>query len=116
VKIGNDVFVGPHVCFTNDFYPRAHNSDWKVENTIIEDGVSIGANSVIVCGITLGKNAMIGAGSVVTKNVPAHALVYGNPAKIQGYVCYCGKKLDDIKEKCPYCGRLNEIVYKKLKR
>lgn len=73
VKIGNDVFVGPHVCFTNDKKPP---SDSWLE-TVIEDGVSIGANCTILPGIRIGAGARIGAGTVVTKDVPGRALVYG---------------------------------------
>lgn len=81
VKIGNNVFVGPHVCFTNDKVPRAFNKNWRITSTIIEDGVSIGANSTIVCGVKLGKFCMIASGSVVTKDVKPYTLVAGNPAK-----------------------------------
>lgn len=77
VVIGNRVFIGPHVCFTNDKHPPS--PDWS--NTIVEDGVSIGANATILPGIVIHKNAVIGAGSVVTKDVPEGATVYGNPAK-----------------------------------
>ena len=80
VTISNSVFVGPHVCFTNDKVPRAFNKKWKITKTIINEGASIGANSTIVCGITVGKYSMIAAGSVVTKNVNAFTLVAGNPA------------------------------------
>ena len=76
VRIGNDVFIGPHVCFTNDKHPPSN--EWMV--TTVGDGVSIGAGAVILHGITIGANAKIGAGSVVTKDVPAGATVYGNPA------------------------------------
>jgi len=87
LTVGNDVFIGPHVCFTNDLYPRAKIwSDEKVAKTIVKDGASIGANSTIVAGITIGKYAMIGAGAVVTKNVPDYALVVGNPARVVGRV------------------------------
>lgn len=111
LTMGNDVFVGPHVCFTNDLYPRAKIwSDEKVAKTIVKDGATIGANSTIVAGITIGKNALVGAGSVVTKNVPDNALVYGNPATIKGFVCKCGEKLKKKNEKgektvftCPNC-------------
>jgi UDP-2-acetamido-3-amino-2,3-dideoxy-glucuronate N-acetyltransferase len=106
VTIGDDVFVGPGVCFTNDLYPRARIWDeGRVVKTLIKDGVSIGANSTIVCGHTIGENAMIGAGSVVTKDIPAHALAYGNPARVVGYVCVCGRKLDKKGKahKCPEC-------------
>ena len=94
VKVGNNVFIGPHVVFTNDLYPRAECADWAIVPTIVKDGASIGANSTILCGITIGENAMIGAGSVVTKDVGPHELILGNPAKMQGYVCLCGRKLD----------------------
>jgi len=87
LTVGNDVFIGPHVCFTNDLYPRAKIwSDEKVAKTIVKDGASIGANSTIVAGITIGKYAMIGAGAVVTKDVPDFALVVGNPARVVGRV------------------------------
>lgn len=80
VQIGNGVFIGPHVCFTNDMYPRAEGQ-WEVHKTVVEGGASIGANSTICPGITIGQNAMIGAGSVVTKDVPNDELWVGNPAR-----------------------------------
>ena len=94
VTIGRDVFVGPSAVFTNDLMPRAALwSDERLVETLVEDGASIGANATIVCGITIGRYAMIGAGSVVTRDVPPYALVYGNPARIRGAVCECGKRL-----------------------
>ena len=115
VEINDGVFVGPHVCFTNDMMPRAINSDgslksaddWKVNKTIIKKGASIGANSTIICGVTIGKFALIGAGSVVTKDVPDNGLVYGNPAELKGYVCDCAAKLEEKNSKmiCPKCKR-----------
>jgi UDP-2-acetamido-3-amino-2,3-dideoxy-glucuronate N-acetyltransferase len=87
LTVGDDVFIGPHVCFTNDIYPRAKIwSDDKVAKTFVKDGASIGANSTIVAGVTIGKYAMIGAGAVVTKDVPDNALVIGNPARVVGRV------------------------------
>jgi UDP-2-acetamido-3-amino-2,3-dideoxy-glucuronate N-acetyltransferase len=97
VRIEDDVFVGPHVTFTNDPYPRSFSADWKVVPTVVKKGASIGAGSVVTCGITIEEYAMIGAGSVVTNKIPPHALAYGNPAKIRGFVCRCGRKL--VKEK-----------------
>ena len=81
VTIEDEVFIGPHVCFTNDKKPRAVNPGWKVIPTTVKKGASIGAGSVILCGVTIGENAMVAAGSVVTKDVPANTLVSGNPAK-----------------------------------
>ena len=105
VTIEDDVFIGPHACFTNDLYPRAvpREGRWELVKTLVKKGASIGANSTIVCGVTIGKYAMVGAGSVVTKDVPDHTLVVGNPARIIGYVCECGAKLKDTR--CPVCGK-----------
>ena len=92
LTVGNDVFIGPHVCFTNDIYPRAKIwSDEKVAKTVVKDGASIGANSTIIAGVIIGKYAMVGAGAVVTKNVPDYALVVGNPARVVGRVDENGK-------------------------
>jgi|TARA_Y100000310_G_scaffold175217_1_gene175273 acetyltransferase-like isoleucine patch superfamily enzyme len=102
-EIEGGVFIGPHVCLTNDKTPRAitgngtlkEDKDWEVNKILVKEGASIGAGSVLLPGIMIGEFAMIGAGSVVTKNVPDHALVYGNPAKIEGYVDKNGKKVKD---------------------
>ena len=80
VTIEDEVFIGPHVCFTNDKRPHA-KGEWEVVPTHVKKGASIGANAVIICGVTIGENAMVGAGSVVTKDVPPDTLVAGNPAK-----------------------------------
>jgi len=90
VTIEDQVFVGHHVVFINDRYPRAVNqdgelqteADWTMERTVVKRGASIGSGAVILCNITLGENAIVGAGSVVTKNVPANAIVAGNPARL----------------------------------
>jgi acetyltransferase-like isoleucine patch superfamily enzyme len=82
ITIEDNVFIGPHVCFTNDKYPRAVG-DWKIVPTVVKKGASIGAGAVILCGVTIGENAMVGAGSVVTKDVKANEMVYGNPAKVR---------------------------------
>lgn len=108
VEIEDDVFLGPSMTFTNDFYPRAFNADWKITPTYVKHGASIGANATIVCGNTIGEYAMVGSGSVVTKDVPAHALVAGNPARQIGWVCRCGHKLDE-KFRCTVCGEVYKI-------
>ena len=107
VEVEDDVFIGPHACFTNDMFPRSVNPDWKLVRTYVKKGASIGANSTIVCGTTLNEYCMVGAGSVVTKDVPAFALVYGNPAKLRGYVCYCGSILRKTNEPLPQGTKLN---------
>lgn len=81
VIIEDEVFIGPNVVFTNDPYPKAISSDWKVVPIFVKKGASIGANSTIRCGVTIGENALIGCGSVVTKDVPAGEVWVGNPAR-----------------------------------
>lgn len=91
--IGNNVFIGPNVTFTNDLVPRS-KQEWTRIDTIIEDGVTIGANSTIIGGHKLGRYSFIGAGSVVTKDVPAHTVWMGNPARMRGYITNNGTMLD----------------------
>ncbi len=94
VEIQDNVFVGHSVTFINDSYPRATTAsgelqtevDWKVEKTVISKGASIGSGSTILSNITVGENAIVGAGSVVTKDVPANAIVAGNPARVLRYL------------------------------
>jgi acetyltransferase-like isoleucine patch superfamily enzyme len=94
VHIQDNCFIGHGVMFTNDLFPRATNADgssqteadWKLVETFIEKGVSIGSNATIICGVTIGEHALIGAGAVVTRNVPAYSIVVGNPAKVIGQV------------------------------
>jgi acetyltransferase-like isoleucine patch superfamily enzyme len=90
MTIEDDVFIGPHVCFTNDKYPRSTTEqgklsteeDWQHEKTLVKKGASIGANATILCGITVGEKAIVGCGSVVTKDVPPNVIVAGNPARV----------------------------------
>ena len=104
VTIEDEVFCGPSMVFTNVFNPRAaiQRMD-KARPTLVKRGSSLGANCTIICGVIIGRFAFVGAGAVITKDVPDHALVYGNPAKIKGWVCQCGEKLNgDLG--CPACG------------
>ena len=100
ITLEDGVFIGPHVVFTNDKYPRAINADgtlktdndWEVGKTTVKKGASLGAGVIVLPGITIGEFAMIGSGSVVTKDVPAYGLAVGNPAKLIGHVDKQGKK------------------------
>jgi UDP-2-acetamido-3-amino-2,3-dideoxy-glucuronate N-acetyltransferase len=121
VTLEDGVFIGPHVCFTNDLFPRAITpdgllksaDDWTITPTLVKYGASIGAGAIIVCGVTIGSFALIGAGSVVARDIPAHGLVYGNPAHPHGYVCRCSRRLTNVREEdgkliglCEACGEL----------
>ena len=113
VTLEDHVFCGLSMVFTNVINPRTH---WprkdEYKKTMVKKGASIGANASIVCGITIGKYAFIGAGALVSKDIPDYTLVYGVPALIQGWMCYCGERLNlsnnsDSKETavCKNCGR-----------
>ncbi len=117
VTVEDGVFVGPHVCFTNDRVPRAittdgslkTDADWEVTPILVRRGAAIGANSTILPGVTIGRWAMVGAGSVVTRDVVDHELVGGNPARRLGGACPCGQPLRDVEGSsfrgpCPRCG------------
>ena len=124
-KIEDGVFIGPNVCLTNDKIPRAitkdgklkDNKDWNAGSILIKKGASIGAATVILPGTIIGKFAMVGAASLVTKDVPDYALVYGNPAKLKGYVCKCGAKITKIVEKGDklilFCSKCKEKILTK---
>ncbi|MCA9833928.1 MAG: N-acetyltransferase [Thermomicrobiales bacterium] len=115
-SLGDGVFVGPHVVFTNDKLPRAINpdgsrksdDDWEVGPIQVGTGASLGASSVILPGVTIGTFALIGSGSVVTKDVPDYGIVVGNPARFIGYACACGHRLQGSEAvyECEHCGRL----------
>lgn len=117
VSVEDGVFIGPHVCFTNDRVPRAINADgspksdddWQVSPTAVRRGAALGANSTILPGVTIGRWAMVGSGSVVTRDVADHELVAGNPARRLGSACACGQPLRDVdgerfRGRCPRCG------------
>jgi acetyltransferase-like isoleucine patch superfamily enzyme len=93
-KLRDHVFIGPNVTFTNDLYPRADNKFWDLLPTTVEEHASVGAAATILCGITIGRYAMVAAGATVTHDVPPHALVLGQPAKIVDYVDVQGTPLN----------------------
>lgn len=125
VTVEDGVFIDPHVCFTNDLFPRAITpngklkgaSDWEITPTLVKFGASIGAGSIILCGVTIGKFTLIGAGSMVTRDVPPHALVFGNPVRLHGYVCHCARRLSNVHEhegkpvgRCEVCDQVYSLT------
>jgi UDP-2-acetamido-3-amino-2,3-dideoxy-glucuronate N-acetyltransferase len=111
VELEDEVFCGPSMVFTNVTTPRSGTPRNKPEDyarTLVKRGATLGANSTIVCGHTIGEYAFVGAGAVVTRDVPAYALVYGNPARVRGFACECGVKLPfegDGTLRCEECDR-----------
>jgi UDP-2-acetamido-3-amino-2,3-dideoxy-glucuronate N-acetyltransferase len=114
VTIESAVMIAAGVIFTNDRYPRACDPDTvalltseptpETLSTTVRIGATIGAGALIGPGLEIGSHAMVGMGAVVTADVPAHALVYGNPARVRGYVCLCGAPL--IGDRCSRCNRV----------
>ncbi len=103
VTLESEVFVGPNAVFTNDLNPRASVKKSRADllPTRVCRGATIGANATIVCGVTIGEFAMVGAGSVVTRSINPYELVIGNPARVVGFVCECGLRLEgDLKCEC----------------
>jgi UDP-2-acetamido-3-amino-2,3-dideoxy-glucuronate N-acetyltransferase len=96
ITIEDNVFIGPNVTFTNVQFPRSKAYPDSFQRIVLRRGASLGANSTILGGTTIGKYALIGAGSLVAKSVPDHAMVYGNPAKIMGWVDELGNKLTNV--------------------
>ena len=93
VRLGDDVFIGPNVTFTNDKLPRSKKYQSAVLKTVVETGASIGANATVLPGLAIGTFSIVAAGAVVTRNVPAHALVAGNPARIVRFVSESGEAI-----------------------
>jgi UDP-2-acetamido-3-amino-2,3-dideoxy-glucuronate N-acetyltransferase len=112
VHVADNVFLGPNAVLTNDLTPRSRDTNWLPVETWIEEGVTIGANATIICGVTLGERCLIGAGAVVTRDVRPHELVYGNPARHRGWVCFCAQSLKPDRKtisNCERCGRKYKV-------
>ncbi len=118
-SLEDGVFLGPGVMLLNDKNPRAINvdgslksdSDWTVSEGVVRRGAAIGGGAVVLPGVSIGQFAMIGAGAVVTRDVPDHGMVFGNPARLKGFACPCGRQLkpgergaDGMLMRCPSCG------------
>lgn len=114
VTLEDDVFCGPSMVFTNDMNPRAaFPKGGKWIPTIVKTGASLGANCTIVCGYTIGRHAFVAAGSVVRFNVPDYAIVAGVPARIIGWMCACGERLDFNKASEYVCKSCQRKYHKK---
>ncbi len=118
-SLEDGVFLGPGVMLLNDKLPRAINpdgslksdSDWKVSEAVVRRGASVGGGAVVLPGVNVGRSAMVGSGAVVTRDVPDHGIVVGNPARLRGFACACGRPLEPLERKadgmhmrCPACG------------
>ena len=105
VHVGDNVFLGPNAVLTNDLTPRSRDANWVPVETWIEEGVTVGANATIVCGVRLGRRCLVGAGAVVTHDVRPHELIYGNPARHGGWVCFCAQILKPDAQLVTTCSR-----------
>jgi UDP-2-acetamido-3-amino-2,3-dideoxy-glucuronate N-acetyltransferase len=117
VVLEDHVFCGPSIVFTNVVNPRAEivRKD-EYRTTLVKRGATLGANSTIVCGVTIGACAFVGAGAVVTHDVADYALVFGNPARQQGWMCRCGVRLPEGQApSCSACGRSYRLHSGELK-
>jgi len=123
-EVGNNVFIGPGVVLANDKNPKPDAErkfkgyEWKIGNN-----VSIGANSVILPDVNIEEFAVVGAGSIVTKDVPKHGIVYGNPTKLHGFVCKCGKRMvlkqeerENAMLECKKCGETLSMPLKTFRQ
>src|SRR5262249_18284833 len=110
VTIEDDVFVGPGAVFTNDLRPRAaiKKSRDELLPTLVKRGATVGAGAIVVCGTTIGEQAFLAAGAVFVGEVPAHALMAGNPARTVGWACECGERLPE--DLTCHCGRRYALV------
>jgi len=122
VEIEDDVFLGPHCNFTNDLFPRANSEKWQVIPTLIKEGASIGSNATIICGVTIGIYSLISVGAVVTEDTLPFSLMVGHPARLKGFVCKCGYKMNKIKSiqtfesafECSVCDKQLKIKFEIL--
>lgn len=96
VILEDDTFVGPSAAFTNDLMPRSFSADWEVVPTLVRRGASVCANATVVCGVTLGMYSIVAAGATAAANVPPHGLVIGCPARLAGYVCRRGHRMQPV--------------------
>jgi UDP-2-acetamido-3-amino-2,3-dideoxy-glucuronate N-acetyltransferase len=116
-ELEDGVFLGPGAMLLNDRAPRATNpdgtlkseTDWVMSKGVVREGASVGGGAVVLPGVVIGRLALVGAGSVVTRDVVDNGLVFGNPARLHGFVCMCGSALDADEHTCPACGRPIDI-------
>jgi len=112
VTLEDEVFVGPHSTFTNDFRPRAFTKDWSIIPTLLRRGSSVGANATVMCGVTLGEYCMISAGAVITVDTLPFGLYIGNPARLKGFVSRSGFEMESVEAEADHlifkCSKTHE--------